>query len=182
MQKADVVRHLMAVHPGKTLVLVDVDCVVRRDPAHLVAQTRGDVSAFVWSKAAGRAKERARIKVMSGTMVFRPTAAARAFVDNWAGAGRECEAHDVDQTSLMLALAGTSGFTFQPLDAAWCDFDGSHPDPAIVHFNASRYSVRVHWIRRGMLRLARMMQSPARLSPAGGVRVKPRPMSRPDAI
>lgn len=184
MQKAAVARQFMDLHPGKTLVLLDVDCLVKRSPAELVASTRGDISAYIRSKPKGRAKDRARLKVMSGTMVFRPTPAARRFVEVWQQAGLECEAYDVDQTSLMIALATTPEFTFQPLDVAWCDFEGAHPDPAIVHDNAGRSSAKAGWLQRGVAKVARSIAAPLRaLQPQpAGIAARPRALSRSDAV
>ena len=154
MQKPQVIRQLMAQNPGRTLVLLDVDCRVRRSPGLLVESVRGDIAAHIRAKRKGRAKERSRIKVMSGTMVFRPTDGARRFLDAWEAAGAECDAYDVDQTSLMIALGQTTDFTFQPLGCEWCDFDNLHPDPAIVHANASVDAPRAGWLQRGLARLS----------------------------
>lgn len=139
MRKARIVRRLREIHPGKTLILLDVDCEVRRDLQPLVSSVKGDVAAYVRAKSAGRGKERARIKVMSGTMVFRPTPGATSFVDAWVRAEDECDSTDVDQTSLMIALGRATSFTFEPLGVEWCAFgDGVHPDPVVVHEHASR--------------------------------------------
>lgn len=141
MRKPGIVRDFQALYAGKTLILLDADCEVLRSLEPLVASVRGDVAAYVRAKATGRGKERARIKVMSGTMVFRPTAGAASFVDAWEQALAECDATDVDQTALMIALGRATSFTFEPLSAEWCALDReSHPDPAILQDNASRFS------------------------------------------
>lgn len=143
MRKPGIVRRLRQRHAGKTLVLLDVDCEVRRPLTPLVAAVTGDVAAYVRAKSIGRAKDRARIKVMSGTMVFRPTAGADRFIDAWEAAQSECDSTDVDQTALMIALGRATNFTFQPLGAEWCALDAaSHPDPAVLHDNASRTAPR----------------------------------------
>ena len=150
MRKARIVRRLRESHPGKTLILLDVDCEVRRSLEPLVASVNGDVAAFVRAKTTGRGKDRARIKVMTGTMVFRPTAGAQSFIDAWEQAQAECDSTDVDQTALMIALGRATNFTFQPLGAEWCALDATcHPDPAILHDNASRD------VRRGRAQLPR---------------------------
>lgn len=153
MRKPRVVRKLIESNPGKTLVLLDVDCQVRLCPSKLVDSVRGDVAAYVRAKRAGSGKDRARIKVLSGTMVFRPTDGARRLLDAWEAAQAECQAGDVDQTSLMIALGRATEFTFQPLGPEWCDFEG-HPQPAIVHDNAGLAVAKTSWLRRHVARLA----------------------------
>ena len=173
MQKPRVVRRLMSENPGKTVVLLDVDCQVRKCPSQLVDNVSGDVAAYIRAKRTGRGKDRARIKVMSGTMVFRPTAGARRFVEAWEAAGAECDAFDVDQTSLMIALGRATNFTFQPLPSEWCDFEGLNAQPAIVHDHASEDSPRASWLQRSMARLARSTLPPALSSRiAGRLRVE----------
>lgn len=143
MRKPGIVRGFQARYPGKILVLLDADCEVRRCLEPLARSVRGDVAAHVRAKASGRGKERARIKVMSGTMVFRPTAAAASFVDAWERAIGECDRTDVDQTALMIAIGRANSFTFEPLSAEWCGFgDNAHPDPAVWQDNAGRDAVR----------------------------------------
>jgi hypothetical protein len=142
-RKPQIVAEMMARYPGKTLVLLDVDCTVRRPLEPLVETLKGDVAAFVRAKPTGRGKERARIKILSGTMVFRPTAGAQSFVRAWSAALRECDAADVDQTALMIALGRATDFTFQPLGAEWCALDAAaHPDPAILHDHAGADATR----------------------------------------
>ncbi len=138
MRKPRIVRQLRDLHPAKTLILLDVDCEVRQSLAPLVDSVSGDVAAYIRAKSSGRGKDRARIKVMSWTMVFRPTPGAARFIDAWDEAQAECDSTDVDQTALMIALGRATDFTFQPLSAKWCALDlTSHPDPAILHDNAS---------------------------------------------
>ena len=171
MQKPRVVRRLLDANPGKTLVLLDVDCEVRSSPARLVDSIKGDVAAYVRAKRQGPGKERSRIKVMSGTMVFRPTEGARRFLDAWEAAGAECDAHDVDQTSLMIAMGRATDFTFQPLSSEWCDFEGLNANPAIVHANASQDSPKATWMQRHAVKIARAFMSdrlPAKREPRDG--------------
>jgi Nucleotide-diphospho-sugar transferase len=153
MQKPGVVRELMVNYPDKVLVLVDADCIVLKSPASLVDSVRGDIAAYLRPGKADRAKNRARFKIMSGTMVFRPTDGARRFVDAWIACGTDCDPGDVDQTSLMLAMSRTSGFTFEPLDQEWCDFEKTHADPAILHENASSDVRKRSWIDAAKTRL-----------------------------
>jgi hypothetical protein len=143
-RKPSIVREFARAHPGKTLILLDADCTVRRGLEPLVASIKGDVAALVRAKPTGRGKERARIKVMSGTMVFRPTEGALHFIQAWELALSECDQHDVDQTALMIALGRATEFTFQPLGPEWCAFGvPAHPNPAIVHEQASLAAVHV---------------------------------------
>lgn len=192
MRKPGIVRGFLARYPDKTLILLDADCEARRSLAPLAASVRGDVAAYVRAKATGRGKDRARIKVMSGTMVFRPTAGAASFVDAWERALCECDSTDVDQTALMIALGRATSFTFEPLGAEWCALDrDSHPDPAILQDNASRFSPRARGplprdILKGLVsRVRGLMRAPLADAEPGRKRVQPgaaRPAEQPRAI
>ncbi len=139
MRKPQIVADFMALYPETTLVLLDADCTVAGSLIPLVRCVRGDVAAYLAAKSSGRGKDRARVKAMSGTMVFRPTSGAARFVSAWRAAIGECDATDVDQTALMIALGRETGFTFEPLDAKWCSYGaGITPQSVIIHDNAGR--------------------------------------------
>jgi len=77
-------RHILAAmdrHPDKVIVWLDVDCIVHGDLSPL-ADIRGDVAFRMYSKFR-RHHKGARFRAQSGTMVFRPTAEARQFVEHW---------------------------------------------------------------------------------------------------
>lgn len=115
------------------MILLDVDCRVVGSLQPLVDSVRADVAAHLMVK-------KGRIKVMSGTMVFRPTSGADAFVDAWIDEAAQCKRGAVDQIALMHAMGAAGDFTFQPLGPQWCYHGGnSHPSPVIVHSNAGAH-------------------------------------------
>lgn len=136
MRKPSLVRTFRQDHPDSTIILLDVDCQVTGSLEPLVDSVRADVAAHLMVKKGG-------MKVMSGTMVFRPTSGANAFVEAWIDAVGQCGDGAVDQIALMHALGAAGDFTFQPLGPQWCHHSGNtHPSPVIVHSNAGAHCRR----------------------------------------
>jgi hypothetical protein len=76
-------RHLLAAmdkYPNRSIVFVDVDCEVKGDLSPLV-DLPGDFGIHFIVK---RRSNGARMRLRSGTLVVRPTPAARRLVEAWA--------------------------------------------------------------------------------------------------
>jgi hypothetical protein len=141
MAKARHVLDAMDRHSGKVLIFLDADCEVRGDLAPLATGTRGDVAFLLPVKVKRRG---VRVKVLSGTLVIRPTAGARRFVEAWVAASQKATWGDIDQTTLAIAMATTPGITVEPLERKWCAVIDHHaPDSVILHDNASREERKV---------------------------------------
>jgi len=80
-RKASVVLEAMDAHPGKTLVLMDVDCIVGGDLAPLT-QFEGDIAVAVKARPSPLWRG-VVITLGSRVVAFRPTAKARSFVSEW---------------------------------------------------------------------------------------------------
>ena len=83
-------------HPDKVIVFLDVDCRVRGDLSPL-AEIGGDVGFYLrtkWRRSGGM-----RFGARSGTVVVRPTAGARAYVEAWIAAAAEAPWGNVDQAA-----------------------------------------------------------------------------------
>ena len=153
MAKAHAVLEAMDQHPDKVIVFVDVDCEVKGDLSPL-AQLSGDVAFYVQSR--WRSNGGIRFRVRSGTLVIKPTPAARRFVETWAVVSATAQYGDVDQTTLMLAIGLVPGASFTPLDAKWCATAGDQvPGPLILHDQASRDVLKVSRWKRTAHRLFR---------------------------
>jgi hypothetical protein len=147
MRKAYEVKRAMDRHPDKTIVFLDVDCEVR-GPLDELVDTTADVRLYVRVKR----RKSGEIKwgnIRSGTMVFRPTAGARALVDSWV---RESEAGhygDVDQGSLALAFSKAVSTTYAPMPLAYIATVGDrHPAPVILHDSASKDVTKIGKVGR----------------------------------
>ena len=88
-------------HPSEVIVFLDVDCEVLGDLSPLAGIT-GDVAFYIRTKY--RRSGGMRFGARSGTVVVRPTPAARRYVEAWADAGRDAPWGDVDQTTQMIAM------------------------------------------------------------------------------
>jgi hypothetical protein len=108
----------MSRHPGKTIVLVDVDCRVLGDLTGPLATVTGDVAFY--ARGYYRKKAGARFSTWSGTMVFRPTDGASRYVEAWKAAATEAPWGDVDQSAQLVAMTRCPGTNFQFLGVEWC--------------------------------------------------------------
>ena len=151
MAKPLAVREAMSRHPDKVVIFLDVDCQVLGDLAPL-ARLTADVAFYV--RARRRKGGGTRFGVRSGTLVLRPTDAARRFVDAWVILSEAANYGDVDQTTLMLAIGAAPGVTFEALTAKWCatEEDGV-AEPVVLHDQASRDQAKVSTWQRAARRL-----------------------------
>ena len=156
-RKPSVALEAMDAYPGKTLILMDVDCIVRGDIGP-VANVTGDVGLILKARQTrkGRAwQKRVAVVLSSRVVVFRPTEGARAFAQEWAGL---CEkAHYAgDETAMTWAYLRRPEVAFSYLDdryRAW-EVDGySTPqDAVIMHASAhdKAHSWDWSWMKRGL--------------------------------
>jgi hypothetical protein len=156
MTKARAVHEAIQQHPDKVVVFLDVDCQVLGDLAPLV-ELSGDVAFYVRSRR--RSSGAIRFGIRTGTLVIKPTAAARQFVETWSVVSATPRYGDTDQTTLMLTIGLVPGTSFTPLDARWCVAPGDDvPDATIVHDQASRDTPKVTYLHRLMHRVLRSEQ------------------------
>jgi hypothetical protein len=99
-RKPAVALEAMDAYPGKTVVLMDVDCRLRGD-IEPVTQIDGDVGIVVIARNVRRRRRWAHwlsVECNSRVVVFRPTEGARAFAQTWADTiERSTVNHDIDQ-------------------------------------------------------------------------------------
>jgi hypothetical protein len=98
--KPTAILRVMDRYPDKVIVWLDADCTVHGDLAPL-ARLRADVAA----RAVARAKRRGvGYMARTGTMVFKPHAAARRFVAAWADNAAAARRWDDDQHARVRAM------------------------------------------------------------------------------
>lgn len=164
-RKADVLLSFMDRHPGKTIILLDVDCIVRGDLSKLVASVSGDIG---FRMAAKWRRRFCRLQPLSGTMVIHPTERARAFVEGWAERSRNRRYGETDQGSLAWAMTETAGVDISILAGQWCALRESNAPDAVIHSWASKEQPKVKHIHSAVHWLAshaRRLLSNGRASP-----------------
>ena len=92
--KPQIVQRAIEEYPERTIVLMDVDCLVNGDIAPLIQKINADVGIMLKPRQ-GR-PPRITLAASSRVMVFRPTPGARRFVETWASlcASPENRTHD----------------------------------------------------------------------------------------
>lgn len=123
-------------HRTKTVIFLDVDCVVMRPLAEL-ARTRADVAVHL--RCQRKSRGNGRIFARSGTMVFRQTAAAVAMLATWINISRQAPPGYTDQYTLAEAIVRTPTLMVENLGIEWCATERDNfPDPSILHTSASK--------------------------------------------
>jgi hypothetical protein len=138
-QKPAAILNAMGRYPDKAIVWLDVDCQVLGDLSPL-ADLRADVAAYTRTRQP-KWRRRQRFLVKSGTMVFKPTEAARAFVGEWSRNAARGQPWDSDQHSLLKTFGEMCDVTFQRLPHTWCTVVGERHaggSPIIEHASAAR--------------------------------------------
>ncbi len=135
MRKPGEISAAMMRHPDRTIIFIDVDCVVNRSLSRL-AEIVGDVGMHM--VAGRRARGYGRLFARSGTMVLRPTKRAASFVTAWKRLSETAPDGYVDQHTLTEAIVHTPGLSVENIDVSWCAMAKDNAvDPAIYHCGAS---------------------------------------------
>ncbi len=135
-QKPSVVLEAMSVHPGKVLVLMDVDCIVCGDIEPATKLTT-DVALSVKARQTrkGRAwQKQIVITLGSRVVVFRPTPGAQAFAEEWR---RQCAKSKVggDETAMAWAYLRCPEVAYSQLDPRYSgrEVDAiGHPEGVVI--------------------------------------------------
>lgn len=123
--------------PGRDIVYLDADCVVRARLALFFAFT-GDVGVFSAPADAGLSH-----RYLTGTLYLRNTPAVRAFVQDWIHA-QDGMVLGVDQDSFTTAIDKHPHLKIGPLPESYVKiFDRGTQAPVIEHFQASRRRVKL---------------------------------------
>jgi len=142
-RKPSAILGAMDRYPDKVIVWLDVDCQVLGNLSPL-ADLRADVAAYTRTRQP-KWRRRQRFLVKSGTMVFKPTDAARAFVREWSKNAACAQPWDSDQHSLLKTFGEMTDVTFQRLPHTWCTVVGERhagSSPTIQHASAAREHTR----------------------------------------
>jgi hypothetical protein len=100
-------------HPGKTLVLIDIDFEAKGDLSYL-AHAPGDIALRI--SARSRRKGGARIYLSSRVVVIKPTAAARRFIEKWQELSSRPDVGYTAESYLGLAAGSVDGCAISNLD------------------------------------------------------------------
>jgi hypothetical protein len=147
LEKPIQLKRALARHPGKTLIMIDVDCSVCEPLNELANKTQGDIAVYMMAARSQRAT--VRIQMRSGTIVVRPTIRAEAFVENWVRISSAAPRGTIDQHTLPQAIAETSGLSVEQLDVRYCATEGDDVGaPAILHSRASRLHPKISKLMR----------------------------------
>lgn len=161
-RKPSVVLEAMDAYPGKTVVLMDVDCVVRGAIAP-VAEFAGDVGicAIARNVANGdKVRHWLAFETSSRVMVFRPTEGARTFAERWgAEIERSNDAHDEHSLSWAFLRSPDVRFSYMPQEYSGREIS-IMPDAVIAHDSAHEKQKRR--ARGGIKELLRAVERPFR--------------------
>jgi hypothetical protein len=166
-------------HPAKTVVFLDVDCILRGDIAP-VANITGDVGITViargherprhwWPTGRSRGGIAISVECSSRVLVLRPTAGARAFVETWK---RRLEGSAVkhDEYNMVWAFLASPGVAFSYIDQRYSGREVSQlPDAVIGHDSAHEMQRRRQ--RRGLREMLKALERPFRRGRAGARRL-----------
>lgn len=182
-RKPSVALEAMQDHPSKTLVLMDVDCIVQGDIS-LVTNITGDVGITVLARNMRKGckwQHWIAAECSSRVVVFRPTEGARAFLHRWVDQ-IDHGAVNHDEHSMVWAFLACPDVRFEYIDPIYSGREVSQrPDGIVVHQSAhsaerhkGRGSLRrfMRHIERRFLRTGRTSRDKTPLSHVlrGGIR------------
>ena len=169
-RKPAVALEAMDAYPGKTVVLMDVDCRLRGD-IEPVTQIDGDVGIVVIARNVRRRRRWAHwlsVECNSRVVVFRPTEGARAFAQTWADTIERSTVNH-DEHSMAWAYLSSPGIHFDYIDQRFSAREiGQIADALIEHDSAhdeerrasrGRFKTLLREFERRFLRSGRTRQS-----------------------
>jgi hypothetical protein len=137
-RKPSVVMEAMDAYPGKTVVLMDVDCLLQGD-MEPVTRVRGDVGIVVIARNMRKGKRWAHwlaVECSSRVVVFNPTEKARAFAQTWADTIERSDVNH-DEHSMAWAYLSSPSVDFDYIAQEYSGRElGSLPGAVIVHDSA----------------------------------------------
>lgn len=137
-RKPSVVLETLDAYPGKTVVLMDVDCVVRGDIAPMT-NVSGDVAITVIARNMRQRRRWAywlAVECSSRVVVFTPTDGARAFARAWSDT-LEHSTVDHDEHAMAWAYLSSPKVRFDYIDQAYSAREmGTLPGAIIEHDSA----------------------------------------------
>jgi hypothetical protein len=160
LMKPAVVLEAMAVYPGKTIVLMDVDCIVSGDIAPAMAFD-GDVAIAAFSGTLPRRPTDWRIwlGLSSRVVVFKPTAVARAFAGRREETAGRIGGHE--ERCMAMAFLSSPDVRFAYLDVRYSGREvGETADAVIAH--DSTHGKEIRRSRGPVKRLLRAIERPFR--------------------
>lgn len=146
MRKPAMILNAIERHPTKAILFLDVDCLLCGPLDELLDITSDVAVHFMVNK---RSRGYGRMFGRSTTMLFRPTARARAFVATWVRLSDSAPHGWVDQHTLTEAITQTPGLSVTHLDAKFCAMTKDAVElPVIAHSGAARGAVKIPGWRR----------------------------------
>jgi hypothetical protein len=143
-RKPAVVLEAMSLYPGKTLVLCDVDCVIRGNISR-VTQFAGDIGICAQARnvtKGRRFKHWLAFETSSRVVVFRPTEGASAFASKWAETV-ERSAFNHDEHSQAWALLSSLPTTrFEYIDQKYSGREVGQIEGAIIEHDSAHDEAR----------------------------------------
>jgi hypothetical protein len=140
LAKPSVVLQTMDAYPGKTVILMDVDCVIRSDISPITVFA-GDVSLTIKARQVRLLRgfqKRITFKTSSRVVVFHPTEGARAFAANWERLCRASLCADADEANMAWVYLSRPDICYHHLDPRFAgdEVGNTVPDAVISHYGA----------------------------------------------
>lgn len=138
-RKPSVVLETMEAYPGKTVILMDTDCLVSGDLTPMT-QFAGDVGLTLKARRMRLLEgfhKRLTLKTSSRVVVFRPTEGARAFAQEWERLLKSAP-YEGDEVSMVMAFLRRPDISYCHLDPRFAgdEVGNTVPDAVLAHYGA----------------------------------------------
>lgn len=154
-RKPEVVLEAVQLYKGKTLILMDIDCIVRGDIERITKINR-DVGITLLAQNIPKKRYKLQhwiaVEASSRVVVFKPTQGAKHFAAKWRDVIAESTFNHDEHSLIWAFLQSASTVSFSYIDR---DYSGreitQNPDGIIVH-NSAHHKVYKRWKLKDMLR------------------------------
>jgi len=148
--KPSVVREAMDLYPGRVVVLMDVDCIVRGDIRPMVHGNQ-DVGITAIARDIPEQKQFINLSCSSRVVVFRPTDGARQFVAEWQRRVA-LSRYMNDEHAMVWAFLASIGTSFSYIDRRYSgrEITDRVAGAVILHDSAHEKARRVGSVREAV--------------------------------
>lgn len=170
LAKPSVVLQTMAAYPCKTIILMDVDCIICSDISPITTFA-GDVSLTIKARQVRLLRgfqKRITFKTSSRVVVFRPTDGARAFAYDWERLCKASSCADADEANMAWAYLRRPDIRYHHLDPRYAGDEAGNTAAGAVIFHYGAHGrtkgpavknllkkIERRWFRTGRTQIAK---------------------------
>lgn len=157
-RKPNVVLEAMQIYKGKTLILMDIDCIIQGDISP-ITKIESDVGIVILARNKRKGEHWVLVEASSRVVVFKPTDGAKHFAKQWANVILNSQFNHDEHSMVKAFLKTVPNIRFEYIGRDYSGREAAHnPNGKIIHNSAHRIVHKRRWLKN----LLRTLEKPFR--------------------